>query len=669
MPDMVGAVTFGSFDITVYAVWSTDYDNDGIPDVFQDGFTLTYDANGGTGAPVDTHIYQYGESIAVDDAAGMMMVAPSSNYVFMYWTDDAGVLPVYVLGDDRNSLPAEVHNITFSTSNVILYAVWGEDANGNGTADILEDKYELEYNGNGGANVPPKSSGHLLNDTIVLDDGSSMTNGSYVFVGWTLAEPNTYSSVYTVGEEGLLPAIVTDVTFTSRDIIVYAVWSTDSNGNGIPDVYEDAYTVTYDTNGGTGSQTDANSYLMGSTATVLDQNDMANGTYAFIGWNTEADGSGTSYAAGDTFTIDADTVLFAQWEITQEILYTVTYDANGGTGGQTDANSPYIAGSTVTVLDKNDMANGAYIFIGWNTEADGSGTSYAVGGTFTIDADTVLYAQWGSSLTEDHIAYILGYPDGSVQPEGQITRAEVAMIFFRLLDENTHPDKNDPVPNAFNDIKGDEWFAQAVNYLASINVLNGYEDGSFKPDDPIKRAEYAAVVAKFDSLTYGGTNAFIDVPDDHWALEVINSAYNKGWIVGYDDGTFRPDNCITRAEAVSLTNAVLNRAIDAATLQMIVNPYYDITTLHWAYADIIEASIGHDYTRDTNGDEHWVAGSFSVGMVSMVSSEESGEEVEIQPDTELEKPETEIVPEPETESENVPEMETEDRIVPGAEAE
>ena len=170
----------------------------------------------------------------------------------------------------------------------------------------------------------------------------------------------------------------------AADVTLYAQWDEDPK-----------YNVYYDANTGTGTQSDTNDYFAGDSATVKDQGSMLKDNHTFNRWDTQADGLGDSYAPTDSLTMPAaDVTLYAQW--TENPKYTVTYDANGGTGSQTDASSPYYAGVTVTVLDEGDMElAGGYIFDGWNTAANGSGTAYAPTDSLTMPAaDVTLYAQW-----------------------------------------------------------------------------------------------------------------------------------------------------------------------------------------------------------------------------------------------------------------------------------
>ncbi|MDR0491993.1 MAG: S-layer homology domain-containing protein [Oscillospiraceae bacterium] len=203
-------------------------------------------------------------------------------------------------------------------------------------------------------------------------------------------------------------------------------------------------------------------------------------------------------------------------------------------------------------------------------------------------------------FTQQHIPYINGYPDNSMRPENAITRAEAAMIFFRLL---TDSDKETQKPSVFLDIRSGEWYYQAINYLASRNILLGYPDGRFRPNQAISRAEFAAIASRFDNLSESSTNAFSDITG-HWAVSFINSAYMKGWVSGYPDGTFKPTQNIKRSEVVTIVNTMLNRKIRAEDIPSGIRLFSDISG-HWAYADIVEASNNHDYVRKDDGYEIW----------------------------------------------------------------
>ena len=158
---------------------------------------------------------------------------------------------------------------------------------------------------------------------------------------------------------------------------------------------------------------------------------------------------------------------------------------------------------------------------------------------------------------KDHYAYVVGYPDGMVYPQKNITRAEVATIFFRLLTDETR-EANMTKSNSYNDMKDGAWYTCAVSTLSKMGIIKGYEDGSFKPDASISRAEFAAIAARFDPDGDKTPATFSDV-SSHWAKDEISIAANHGWIKGYEDGSFKPDQKITRAETMTLVNRVLKR--------------------------------------------------------------------------------------------------------------
>ena len=184
------------------------------------------------------------------------------------------------------------------------------------------------------------------------------------------------------------------------------------------------------------------------------------------------------------------------------------------------------------------------------TVSGGSGGSHKPTVTIPDDVPTGLNGK-------DHYAYVVGYPDGMVYPQKNITRAEVATIFFRLLTDETR-EANMTKSNSYNDMKDGAWYTCAVSTLSKMGIIKGYEDGSFKPDASISRAEFAAIAARFDPDGDKTPATFSDV-SSHWAKDEISIAANHGWIKGYEDGSFKPDQKITRAETMTLVNRVLKR--------------------------------------------------------------------------------------------------------------
>lgn len=207
--------------------------------------------------------------------------------------------------------------------------------------------------------------------------------------------------------------------------------------------------------------------------------------------------------------------------------------------------------------------------------------------------------------TEDHIAYIAGYSDGTVHPNASITRAEVAMIFYRLLDDDARA-KYDTTTNAFSDVSADAWYGKAVSTLNAMGVLKGYEDGSFRPNANITRAELTTIAVRFFHAPEITVNAFPDIAG-HWARSAINAAAQLGIVNGYEDGTFRPANNITRAETIQMVNNALGRHTEIGHMLPGMVTFSDnLDTSKWYYAAIQEAANAHDY-EIVGGTERWTA--------------------------------------------------------------
>ena len=204
--------------------------------------------------------------------------------------------------------------------------------------------------------------------------------------------------------------------------------------------------------------------------------------------------------------------------------------------------------------------------------------------------------------TEDHYGYIIGYPDGTVQPGGSITRAEVATIFFRMLTDSSRTEYWSQT-NSFSDVPSTAWFNNAVSTLTKAGIIAGYEDGTFQPNATITRAEFATIAVRFFDASYTGKDFFTDI-DGHWAQKYINDAANAGLVNGYEDGTFGPNKAITRAEAMTLVNRALDRHPDADHfLKDMVTWPDNSDTKAWYYEAVQEATNSHEYTMKTNTDK------------------------------------------------------------------
>ena len=318
------------------------------------------------------------------------------------------------------------------------------------------------------------------------------------------------------------------------------------------------------------------------------------------------------------------------------LMYTLTYDVTGDLpeGYTAPAKQTLVNGSSYTVAavpasvsgSKNGV-NGTFSFNGWKKD-DGT----VLTGEQQLTADLTLHGVWtftkkssggggggGShkpTVTipddvptglngDDHYAYIVGYPDSTVRPQNGITRAEVATIFFRLLTDETR-NANSTKSNSYSDVAAGAWYNHAVSTLSAMGIVKGDSHGKFNPNAPITRAEFAAIAARFDDKANTTAVDFSDIAS-HWAKDEISAAANNGWINGYTDGTFRPNNKITRAETMTLVNRVLKRLPETAEdLHNDMIKWSDNSdTSAWYYLAVQEATNSHYYDLKENKHEKW----------------------------------------------------------------
>ena len=210
------------------------------------------------------------------------------------------------------------------------------------------------------------------------------------------------------------------------------------------------------------------------------------------------------------------------------------------------------------------------------------------------DDDTVYVPNW--LTTTDHYAYIVGYEDGTIRPQNNITRAEVATIFFRLLTDNAR-ERYWSTTNDFSDVAAESWYNNAISTLSNMGIINGYEDGTFKPNAPITRAEFTAIATRFFDYEAEYDGAFNDVSARAWYADYVQAAVDMGLVDGYPDGGFHPDAYITRAEACTIVNRVLHRVPheDHLLAESVMNTWPDNPKSAWYYEDMQEATNSHDY--------------------------------------------------------------------------
>ena len=330
----------------------------------------------------------------------------------------------------------------------------------------------------------------------------------------------------------------------------------------------------------------------------------------------------------NTFTWNINEDVYAGTEVT--LSYKLKLDnpnKTAGTHGVKDLDGDGKVDDTNAAFTENDKKNALYtnksavLYKDANTklaEFPKPSVSYTVS---SGNSGSHSGSSRPSLNTKDHYGYIIGYPvdyytgqpttdqtKKPVRPEGKITRAEVATIYFRMLTDESRT-KFWSQSNSYSDVKAGDWFNNAVSTLSNAGIIAGYEDGSFRPNGYITRAEFATIAARFFDVTYNGKDLFPDI-SGHWAKDYINQAANKGFVNGYEDGTFKPDRNITRAEAVTLVNRTLDRHPDKNhfTKDMLVWPD-NMDQTKWYYADMQEATNSHTYQMKENSDktkyENW----------------------------------------------------------------
>lgn len=291
-------------------------------------------------------------------------------------------------------------------------------------------------------------------------------------------------------------------------------------------------------------------------------------------------------------------------------FHTLTFDTMGGS-----KIAPETVRHGLTVAKPKDPVNGGYIFDGWYTDK-----TYRTPYNFAtpLTQDTTIYAKWflivlpGVTVkkntpklnTADHFAYVQGYPDGTVKPAGNITRAETAAILFRLMDDASRKTYYS-TKSGFRDVASGSWYNTYVATLNNAGVITDSSNGCFRPNEAITRAELAAMLAKFSETT-GAANYFNDVSAKYWAANAIAICAKLGWITGYPDGTFRPDKNVTRAELMAMINRATGRAPKSADAFLPgMKTWIDNTSDKWYYLDVQEATNSHSYT--VKGSETWTA--------------------------------------------------------------
>ena len=396
------------------------------------------------------------------------------------------------------------------------------------------------------------------------------------------------------------------------------------------------YTLTFDANGG-GGEMEPQTFEHGQVLPLNEYRFSRDG-YDFVGWALSKDGGKlfdnkaevrftALVSSGSELKDGAKATLYAVWH---EQSVTLSYEPNDAELGSVSSASETVDAVTGTAKGSTAQPKSGARFDGWYS-ADGALLSKEL--TFVptkkdgaVWQGTTYYAHFSAKRSpstpstpakpdetkptlapipemlngEDHYAYLLGYEDGTVRPNGSISRAEVATVLFRLLKDDVRM-QNLTKDNAYSDVSDTAWYAAAVSTLSKMGVISGYPDGTFRPNAPITRAEFAAMIARFDETAKSADTPFTDI-SGHWAENAIGKAYGNGWVEGSSKTVFCPESNLTRAETATLLNRVLHRLPEKESdllANQIVWP--DNPETFWGYLAIQEATNSHEYERKADG--------------------------------------------------------------------
>jgi len=551
-------------DTTVYAAWGVDTNGDGVPDVNETGkYTLTYAENeleSGTlqgVLPTDSGTYVKGNTVALADGSGLSLTGTTTSDKgtarFVGWSKTQ-IDRILSQGD---TMPAGVvEQVTFTNSDITVYAVWGWDTNDDGKPDITQNPSITSSAGENGSIAPEGK--------VYVPAGNSQKFDFTPDTGYAVDRVTIDGNAYVNNGVNLLPGMDTwekweSYTFADvrEDHTISVTFGEDTNNNNVPDANEGTVTLTYNANGGEGSAPAGQSADKWSTVTVA-ENTFTRSGYSFAGWNTQADGSGEDYAAGDAFQLTGqDAVLYAQWSYngggsTGTARYTIEASAGHGGGISPDGRVRVSRGS-----DK----------------------------TFRITPDA-------------------GYEIADVLVDGESVGA-VSRYTFETVRKNHTIEAEFRAVEKAPDTGVDRW----LNTTDHMAYLNGYGTGLFGPDDHMTRAQAAQMF--YNLLLDQEVSAavrFTDVPADAWYARAVETLASLGMVEGVGGGKFAPERTITRAEVTAITNRLLDRAADedyvddhAGELRQ----FPDVSASYWAYHDIVEATNAHSY-RVYDGEEHWM---------------------------------------------------------------
>lgn len=448
------------------------------------------------------------------------------------------------------------------------------------------NRYSITYDlGEGGENAAGNPDTYtVISPDIYLDPP---TREGYRFVRWEVVEHTEKALRRRAVSRSASPDIPTD---SIGNWVFRAVWEE------LP-----RYTVTYsDGVGGAAFVDQVTENVYKGTDTPAFVGTPARTGYTFAGWSPEV---------ADTVTGNA--TYTARWE---PVSYTITYELDGGVNAEGNPAAYTVESETIT-LEAPSKEN--YTFQGWTWEGQETPTVEAAipkgsTGNKTFTAHWKKNAPPSPEITDvtdpeitgvadllntgDHIVYLHGYDTGEFGPDRDMTRAEVAQMFFNLLLK-----QNVAAAPAYEDVPPQAWYAEAVGAMRTLGIMQGVGNNRFEPNRPISRAEFTVTAMRFAKLDATGTNIFSDVTEEAWYYPQVVGSIKYGWINGYPDGTFRPDKTITRAEVTTVVNRMLGRSADQAYVDAntgLLKIFPDAADKkYWAYYDIVEATNAHDFEK------------------------------------------------------------------------
>ncbi len=633
-----------SEDTVLYAKWKPI-----TADLIDDDITITHGVNG---APADgddstAHIVKKNAKISYQATLDMQSLKFGANPEH---ADDVSFIQA-MIGTGPLWEFMEGKNITtFAGSKVNLYVKFSDKLVNPATLDGITLKsgwFKLDQNNN---NKPTynSSTGYWTIPCVIknAEDAPDTSKSIITLSGVSLSLTDTAQdelsrdTPMTITSEGYIDGMIM-ISGRALKLESKTAKNTAKLKLAVP-----TYTVTYDANGGSGTMTDKKSpYADGAVATVL-TNGFTRSRYTFTGWNTEPDGSGKSYAEGVSIKMLGNVVLYAQWsknsshdDDDDKYFFAIQkVDAQDGHAlndakfelYQLDKNDRIVNRRVVRTTQQSNK-NGIALFSVDNKKSyDGiwyyaevsapegyvlDRTEYEINDKDFSDSlsTAVKYADIVRNYRgttpdllndSDHFAYVIGYMDGNVRPYGLISRAETTTIFFRLLKDSVR-DGNLLTSNTYTDVADDYWANTAISTMTGLGIVQGRSTTTFDPKAPITRAQFAAICARFDTGKSSGTQTFTDIKG-HWAEKYIKRAAELGWIKGFEDGTFRPDTYITRAQAMTMINRVLNRIPeDESDLLPGMNVWPDCNPGDWFYLAVQEATNSHDFEHKAGNYETW----------------------------------------------------------------